>query len=95
MKAAQDADMLLFVIPHQFIAKTCQTLAGKIKPDASAISLIKGLSTEPGKIGLISDIIKNTLKIECGVLVGLLSATRLGLGKWFTMGLFADGSQCR
>lgn len=82
VKTAQDADMLFFVIPHQFIAKTCQTLAGKIKPDASAISLIKGLSTEPGKIGLISDIIKNTLKIECGVLMGANVANEVALQQY-------------
>ena len=29
VKAAEDADILIFVIPHQFINKICSTLLGK------------------------------------------------------------------
>nr|CAI5843991.1 unnamed protein product [Callosobruchus analis] len=39
--AAKDADILIFVIPHQFIRTLCSTLLGKIKPNAIALSLIK------------------------------------------------------
>ena len=41
VEAAKNADMLVFVVPHQFIQGFCNTLAGKIKPDAIGISLIK------------------------------------------------------
>ena len=44
VEAARDADLLVFVIPHQFIARTVKTLAGNIKPNAAAISLIKGIN---------------------------------------------------
>lgn len=39
--AAKDADILIFVLPHQFIKGICSTLLGKIKPTAIALSLIK------------------------------------------------------
>lgn len=39
--AAKDADILIFVVPHQFIRNLCSTLLGKIKPTAAALSLIK------------------------------------------------------
>lgn len=41
LDAAKDADILLFVIPHQFIGRVCDTMKGKIKPDALGMSLIK------------------------------------------------------
>lgn len=39
--AAKDADILIFVVPHQFIRTLCSTLLGKIKPTAIGLSLIK------------------------------------------------------
>lgn len=39
--ASCDADILVFVIPHQFVGKVCDTMKGKIKSDALGISLIK------------------------------------------------------
>lgn len=41
VEASKDADILVFVIPHQFIGKVCDTMSGKIKKDAIGISLIK------------------------------------------------------
>lgn len=41
VEAAKDADVLIFVVPHQFIRTLCSTLLGKIKPTAVALSLIK------------------------------------------------------
>lgn len=48
--AAKNADLLVFVIPHQFIARTVQTLKGNIKNGAAAISLIKGINITGKKI---------------------------------------------
>lgn len=39
--AAADADILIFVVPHQFIPRLCQSLVGKVKPTAMGLSLIK------------------------------------------------------
>lgn len=41
VKAAADADILIFVVPHQFIGKLCDQLKGHIKKEALGISLIK------------------------------------------------------
>lgn len=41
VEASKDADVLIFVIPHQFISRTCDQLAGKIKSTAIGLSLIK------------------------------------------------------
>ncbi|XP_030754652.1 glycerol-3-phosphate dehydrogenase [NAD(+)], cytoplasmic isoform X1 [Sitophilus oryzae] len=69
--AAKDADILIFVVPHQFIRTICSTLLGKIKATAIALSLIKGFDTaEGGGIDLISHIITRHLKIPCSVLMG-------------------------
>ncbi|URE40798.1 NAD-dependent glycerol-3-phosphate dehydrogenase C-terminus [Musa troglodytarum] len=41
--AVKEANMLIFVTPHQFVAGICKRLVGKIKPNTEAISLIKGM----------------------------------------------------
>ncbi|OEL12874.1 hypothetical protein BAE44_0026112, partial [Dichanthelium oligosanthes] len=41
--AVKDANMLVFVTPHQFVEGICKKLVGKLKPGAEAISLIKGM----------------------------------------------------
>lgn len=62
--SARDADLFIFVIPHQFIGATCQKLADAnvIKPTARGITLIKGIETG-GERGmrLISEIITEKL----------------------------------
>lgn len=69
--AARDADILIFVVPHQFIKNLGAALLGKIKPTAVALSLIKGFDVaEGGGIELISHIITRHLKIPCSVLMG-------------------------
>ena len=39
--AALDADILIFVLPHQFISRACSPLKGKLKAGATGLSLIK------------------------------------------------------
>lgn len=39
--AADGADILVFVVPHQFIRGLCKQLDGKVKKGAIAVSLIK------------------------------------------------------
>lgn len=71
VEAAKDADILIFVVPHQFVRSLCSTLLGKIKPTAIGLSLIKGFDrAEGGGIELISHIITRQLKIQCAVLMG-------------------------
>lgn len=64
VEAAKDADILIFVVPHQFIRGLSATLLGKIKPTAVGLSLIKGFDVaEGGGIDLISHIITRHLKV--------------------------------
>ncbi|XP_052830082.1 glycerol-3-phosphate dehydrogenase [NAD(+)], cytoplasmic [Octopus bimaculoides] len=41
LKATENADILIFVLPHQFVQGICSTIKGSIKPGAIAVSLIK------------------------------------------------------
>lgn len=68
--ATREADVLIFVVPYQFIHSVCQQMKGKIKPTAIGVSLIKGLDVEQGHLDLISNVIRRTLNIECSVLMG-------------------------
>ncbi|XP_032674165.1 glycerol-3-phosphate dehydrogenase [NAD(+)], cytoplasmic-like [Odontomachus brunneus] len=71
IEAAKDADILIFVVPHQFIRRICSTLQGKIKSTAVGLSLIKGFDKkEGGGIELISHIISRQLQIPVSVLMG-------------------------
>ncbi|XP_047360272.1 glycerol-3-phosphate dehydrogenase [NAD(+)], cytoplasmic-like isoform X2 [Vespa velutina] len=71
IEAAKDADILVFVLPHQFIRTLCATLLGQIKPTAVGLSLIKGFDQGDGtNIELISKIIEKNLRIQCHVLMG-------------------------
>ncbi|KAG8509180.1 Glycerol-3-phosphate dehydrogenase [NAD(+)], cytoplasmic [Galemys pyrenaicus] len=47
VRAAADADILIFVVPHQFIGKICDQLKGNLKADTIGISLIKVPGTPP------------------------------------------------
>ena len=44
LDAARDADLFIFVIPHQFISRLVGQMKGNIKEGAAAISLIKGIN---------------------------------------------------
>lgn len=84
--AGREADLFIFVIPHQFIGRCVKTLKGNTKPGAAAISLIKGINIT-GKsrksgvkqslkrsldngLGLISDEIRDGLDMDVSVLMG-------------------------
>lgn len=69
VEAAKDADILIFVVPHQFIRNICSTLLGKIKPTAIGLSLIKVSyfdtfwiclgQTDPRQIKFVLHIVRN------------------------------------
>jgi len=40
-EAVKGADILIFVVPHQFIVRVCDTIKDHIKPDTVGMSLIK------------------------------------------------------
>jgi glycerol-3-phosphate dehydrogenase (NAD(+)) len=71
LETAKDADILIFVIPHKFVAPTCEPLKGKIKSTAIGLSLIKGFGEDKdGELILISDLIEKMLQIPVSALMG-------------------------
>uniref|UniRef100_A0A2K5CW84 Glycerol-3-phosphate dehydrogenase [NAD(+)] n=1 Tax=Aotus nancymaae TaxID=37293 RepID=A0A2K5CW84_AOTNA len=70
VQAAADADILIFVVPHQFIGKICDQLKGHLKANATGISLIKGVDEGPNGLKLISEVIGERLGIPMSVLMG-------------------------
>ncbi|KAL3683275.1 hypothetical protein R1sor_001297 [Riccia sorocarpa] len=77
--AVKNATMLVFVMPHQFIDETCEMLKGKIRPDAKAISLIKGMELRDEGPRLISREINDQLGIDCSVLMGANIANEIAV----------------
>ncbi|XP_078390544.1 glycerol-3-phosphate dehydrogenase [NAD(+)], cytoplasmic-like [Cetorhinus maximus] len=82
LDAASDADILVFVVPHQFIRRTCDELKGHIKPSSIGVSLIKGIDVGLDGLKLISDIIRETLGIEVSVLMGANLASEVAAEKF-------------
>jgi hypothetical protein len=75
--AAKNATILIFNLPHQFIAKTCEQLKGKIVPYARGISCVKGVAVSEKGCELFSSTIGETLGIYCGALSGANIATEV------------------
>lgn len=71
VESAKDADVFIFVIPHQFLRRVCGQLKGTVKEGAVGVSLIKGFDMkEGGGILLISSVVEEILSIPCAVLMG-------------------------
>lgn len=70
VEAVRDADLLVFILPHQFVLRVANVIKGKIKPTARAITLVKGLHVENGRPMTFSDVLENTLGVECSALSG-------------------------
>jgi len=69
-RAVSDADLLIFICPHQFLPRTCSTIKGKLKPNAIAITAIKGMFANDGEAKLCSTFISETLEIPCSAISG-------------------------
>ena len=79
-EAAADADILIFVLPHAFVPRTCEPLVGHVKQGASAVSLIKGFGERDGRFVLMSEVISGLLNIDCSVLMGANLANEVARG---------------
>lgn len=69
-EAVKDATVLIFVLPHQFVKRSCEAIKDVIRKDAFAISLCKGFELTDHGMVVISDVIKEILGIPCGALMG-------------------------
>lgn len=61
IETCKDADVIFFVIPHQFLKRTLKALHGHVKPSALGVSLIKGLEVNPTGPVLLSEMIREEL----------------------------------
>ncbi|XP_051819536.1 glycerol-3-phosphate dehydrogenase 1-like protein [Antechinus flavipes] len=80
--AVGDADLLVFVIPHQFIHRICDEITGRVPKKALGITLIKGIDEGPEGLKLISDIIREKMGIDISVLMGANIANEVAAGKF-------------
>ncbi|KAL8038759.1 hypothetical protein ABFX02_11G128700 [Erythranthe guttata] len=80
--AVKDANLLVFVTPHQFMEGICKRLVGKIRADAEAISLIKGMEVKREGPCMISTLITEQLGINCCVLMGANIANEIAVEKF-------------
>jgi glycerol-3-phosphate dehydrogenase (NAD+) len=81
-KAVGTADILIWVLPHQFVARTVQNM-GPVKQGAISVSLIKGgLELEGGKLGLCSDLLRKLLGHDVAVLMGANVANEVAAGEF-------------
>lgn len=82
LETVKDAHLLVWVLPHQFVGFTCKKVLGHIRPDAKAISLIKGMSVVDGEPQLISELIHELLGIDVSVLCGANIANEVAKGEF-------------
>lgn len=82
VNAVEGATILVFNLPHQFIARTCKSIVGKIVPFARGISCIKGVEVSDEGCQLFSESIGHELGIYCGALSGANIANEVAQEKW-------------
>lgn len=82
IRAVQGSDVLVFVLPHQFLPRTCDTIRPYVTKNTIAISLIKGVDFDSNGAVLITDIIQRQLGIDCSVLSGANIAAEIAAGKF-------------
>ncbi|KAK1992224.1 glycerol-3-phosphate dehydrogenase [Colletotrichum falcatum] len=80
--AVKDSTILIFNLPHQFIANVCKQLRGHILPFARGISCIKGVNVSDDGVSLFSEWIGDGLGIYCGALSGANIASEIAAEKW-------------
>jgi glycerol-3-phosphate dehydrogenase (NAD+) len=81
VSATKGANILIFVLPHQFLGGLCKKIAGNHAPECIAISLIKAVHFDESGMVLISDIIKKGLGgMDVSVLMGANLAVEVARG---------------
>jgi len=68
--AVKGATMICFCLPHQFLKPMVPAIVENAAPGAKLLSAIKGIDFDENGIVLISDILRDTFKADCSVLMG-------------------------
>ena len=74
LATAEDANLLIFNIPHQFLPRICRQLEGKVSSSIRGISCLKGLEVNEKNCKLLSQSITDPSKstvVRCQVLTSL------------------------
>ena len=82
VEACENADLIIFNIPHQFLPRILSQLKGKVNPNTRAISCLKGLQVNPDGCKLLSTSITEEIGIHCGALSGANLAPEVAQCKW-------------
>ncbi|KAI1285665.1 Glycerol-3-phosphate dehydrogenase [NAD(+)], cytoplasmic [Halotydeus destructor] len=83
--AVSQSDILIFVIPHEYIHEMCYAISGPCiaKKKPIGVSLIKGLHIDgDGNLERTTEIIERMLSIKCGVLSGANVALDVARGEF-------------
>lgn len=81
IEAVKGADILIFCVPHQFLGAMLPRIKSEgLTSSAIAVSLIKGIDFNEHGIVLISNMIRDTLNIDCSVLMGANVANEVAAG---------------
>jgi len=82
-EAAKDADILVWVLPHQFVGRTAEGIKEVIAPGAVSVSLVKGgIDIKPNGMELCSEVITKNLKHPAAVLMGANLANEVALDQF-------------
>eukprot|EP00802_Teleaulax_amphioxeia_P010864 Tamp_10894.p1 GENE.Tamp_10894~~Tamp_10894.p1 ORF type:complete len:369 (-),score=110.18 Tamp_10894:876-1892(-) len=80
-EACKDANILIFVLPHQFLAGLCDKIKPVVAPDCIGVSLIKGVHFDDSGMVLISEIISKEMGgMDVSVLMGANLANEVAAG---------------
>lgn len=77
-QVAEDADLLVINLPHQFLGSVCEQLKGIDFSRSAAISCLKGINVSAEGVELLHDIVEKKLGLHCGVLSGANIASEVG-----------------
>mmetsp|Transcript_53559 Transcript_53559/g.93452 ORF Transcript_53559/g.93452 Transcript_53559/m.93452 type:complete len:413 (+) Transcript_53559:62-1300(+) len=81
--SATDADILVWVVPHQFVQRTVAGMIDVVEDTAISVSLIKGgLDLKDNKLVLCSDTLRQLLGHDVSVLMGANVANDVAAGQF-------------
>ena len=92
-EAAKNSDVLVVVVPHQFVDNVCTDLKGFVSPTAVAISGIKGVSVSAAGVKLFGQVLSDRLGIYCGALSGANIALEVAQEKFSETTIAFDASK--
>lgn len=82
VEVAKSSDILVIVVPHQFVDSICKQMHGHIPRSAMALSCIKGVSVSKHGISLFASVLQERLGIYCGALSGANIANEVAQEKF-------------